>query len=338
MTDLYHTPGCGAQASAALQSHSEARALFDAGLAYCRGEIDAAYELLLPFLERKTGFYAMTGAGLILSFCAIWRGDAELWDRVMHYIAGVPVRNEAERDRLELVHMVLKGGLRDFRGYPDWFDRGNFDKLPADSHPAAKVFSARYLYAVAYAIATREQSFPGVEGLGMMGIIPYSIEIMINQAVVDKTVIPEIHLRLWCAAAYHNVGQDEYAIPHIDRAIVLALPDGLLGILAEHRRPLDSLLDERLVTVDPTLVKKVRDLHRIYFENQSLLRGRVGNRFAAVNLTTREREIAKLAAFGMTNRAIAKSLRISESTVKSTIQNVMVKTGITDRGDFVLIL
>ena len=40
----------------------------------------------------------------------------------------------------------------------------------------------------------------------------------------------------------------------------------------------------------------------------------------------------------MTNKAIAKALGIGESTVKSTVRNIMQKINITDRSDFVMIL
>ena len=338
MTDLYHTPGTAAKASADLKSHPEARALFDAGIAYSRGDIDKAYRYVRGFLEQRSGFYAVTGAGLLLSFCAIWRGDAELWDEAMHHITTAPIKSELDRELLELVVTVAKAGLYDFSEYPDWFDRGNFEKLPGDSHPAAKVFSARYCFSVSYRVASRQMSMPGMDGLGLMSILPYTLESWISQAVLDKTVIPEIHLRLWCAIMYHNSGQTELAIPHIDKAIAMAVPDKLYGILAEHRFPFGRLLDDRLRLVDPALEKKVKELHRTYFDGRSALSRHVNKRTIAINLSTREREIAKLAAFGMTNKAIAKNLNISESTVKSTIQTVMQKTGLTDRGDFVLIL
>ena len=338
MTDLYHTPGCAAAASAGLNTHPEAKALFDGGIAYCRGDIDTAYRFAKGFLAKRSGFYAVTGAGLLLSFCAIWRGDADLWEEAMYYITRAPVRTEAEREHLSLVLTVANGGLMDFREYPDWFERGNFERIPADSHPAAKVFYARYLYATGYGVASRIITLPDITGLGLMRILPNTIESMITQAVVDKTVIPEIHLRLWCAAAYHNSGQDEFAIPHVDRAIALALPDRLFGILAEHNRSMDSLLEERLALQEPSAVKTLREIYRTYFTGQSVLRGRISNRTIALNLTTREREIAKMAAFGMTNRAIAKRLGIGESTVKSTIQSIMQKTGNTDPTDFVLSL
>ena len=100
-----------------------------------------------------------------------------------------------------------------------------------------------------YAVASKQYSLQEVQGLSLMSMIPYTIEPMISQAIVDKTVISEIYLRLTCASTYHNSGNDAQAIRHLDRAIALVLPDKLYGILAECRRPLDSLLDARLVAI-----------------------------------------------------------------------------------------
>jgi DNA-binding CsgD family transcriptional regulator len=64
----------------------------------------------------------------------------------------------------------------------------------------------------------------------------------------------------------------------------------------------------------------------------------VRNRYVASDLTTREREIAKLVAFGYTSKDIAAMLFISESTVKQTVLRVVQKTGVKDRTEFYLIL
>ena len=44
----------------------------------------------------------------------------------------------------------------------------------------------------------------------------------------------EIYLRMTCAAVYHNCGNDNEAIHHIDKALELALPDKLYGTIAEY--------------------------------------------------------------------------------------------------------
>jgi len=177
-----------------------------------------------------------------------------------------------------------------------------------------------------------------VSGLALMKMIPNTIEPMITQARVDKTIIPEIFLRLSCAVAYHNSGQRELAIHHIDRAISLVMPDGLYGILVEYIRHFDGLLEERLALVDEDAVTIIKELYRTYSVGWSKLSGAVRNRYIASNLTSREREVAKLAAFGFTTKEIAAMLYISESTVKQTVLRVVQKTGVKDRSEFSSIL
>lgn len=53
-------------------------------------------------------------------------------------------------------------------------------------------------------------------------------------------------------------------------------------------------------------------------------------------LTTREREILKLMASGISNRAIAAALTLSEGTVKNHVSSVFSKLGVTDRTKAVL--
>jgi DNA-binding NarL/FixJ family response regulator len=52
---------------------------------------------------------------------------------------------------------------------------------------------------------------------------------------------------------------------------------------------------------------------------------------AADALTRRERHVLQLLTEGSTNRTIARSLRISERTVKNHLQSIYGKLGVTDR-------
>lgn len=338
MTDLYHTPGTAEKVSRSLRGHPEARELFDAGIAYSRGEIDQVYQYAQNFLNKEIGYYAVSGSSFLLLMCAIWRGDLELWTEARQQLYSTPCQNETDREILRLALAAADSSVFDHSSFPDWFEAGNFELLPPDSHPIAKIFYARYLYTVAYSLATGAMTVKGLQGLALMGVLGKILEPMITQAVVDKTVIPEIHLRLWCAAVYQNSGRDEAAIGHMDRAIGLALPDRLYGILAEYWRPLGKLLSQRLAIVDPAAEKAVRELHQTFFIGQSRLDSYLRNRSIATNLTQREQEVAKLAAFRLTNKQIARRLEIRESTVKTTIQNIMQKTGLRDRDEFGSIL
>ena len=138
----------------------------------------------------------------------------------------------------------------------------------------------------------------------------------------------EIYLRLTCAAVYHNSGNDADAIRHVDRAIALALPDRLYGTLAEYCRALDTLIEKRLAPVDPAAWEEVKKLYKVYNEGWSRLSGTVRGRTVLTTLTQKQREVAKLAAFGMTNKEIAEKLGMSLSGVKQALVAISDKTGV----------
>ncbi len=338
MTDLYQIPGSAERVALSLRANPEAKELFQAQIAYCQGKLDKVYDDAHYFLNHHTGFYAVVGSGILLSFCAIWRGDARLWHEAKRHISTAPCKNDSDREILALSLAAADSSIFDFKTFPAWFEKGCFDLLLPDAHPAAKVFYGKLLYMVAYGVASKQHNVPGVQGLALMRIIPATLEPLISQAMVDKTIIPEIHLRLTCATAYHNAGDRESAVAHIDKAIALAQPDRLYGILAEHWRQLDLLLEDRLNLLIPDDVREIRDLAKQYTTGHARLRSAVRNRYIALNLTSREREVAKWVAFGFTSKEIAAKLHIAESTVKQAVLKVMQKTGLNDRNDFVYIL
>jgi DNA-binding NarL/FixJ family response regulator len=58
---------------------------------------------------------------------------------------------------------------------------------------------------------------------------------------------------------------------------------------------------------------------------------RLAERMAGSNLTARELEVLELIVGGQSNKEIAASLKISEATVKSHINSILSKLGVTDR-------
>ncbi|MGO8972205.1 MAG: response regulator transcription factor [Steroidobacteraceae bacterium] len=54
------------------------------------------------------------------------------------------------------------------------------------------------------------------------------------------------------------------------------------------------------------------------------------------SLTTREREIVLLAATGLSNKAIAYELKLSEGTVKVHMHNIFQKLGIRTRSGLII--
>ncbi len=338
MTSLYHTPGCAEEAIRNLAYNPEAQILFEAEIAYAKGEIDKAYKKANFLFERHSGFYAVLASGILVGFCAMWRGDVKLWVRAKQHICEAPMKTEEDSDIMSLALAALNASNYEILDFPEWFKMGNFEPLHPDSLPAVKVFYAKYLYVASYALASKQFELKGVQGLSLMSMIPNTIEPMISQAIADKTVIAEIYLRLICASAYHNCGNNTQAIRHIDRAIKLALPDELFGILAEHKKALDTLLDERFALIAPEYSEKFKELTKAYSIGWATLSGAVRNKKISTSLTAREREVAKLAAFGLSNGEIAETLHISVAAVKQAIRIAISKGGVSSRDELITIL
>ena len=331
MTNLYSEPGL-------LLNNKEAYVLYEAQIAYRRGELDKVYDKSKELLKFNSDTYAILGSGMLLALCAIWKGDLQLWIEAKKLVCGAPTKTKEERDIVSLTIAIIDSSLYNNQDYPEWFKNGNFEVLPADSHPAAKVYYIKYLYITAFSVASKQIEIDGISGLSMMNMIPLIIEPLITQAVVDKTIIPEIYLRLSCAVAYNNTSRKDEAIIHLDKAINLACKDRLYGILTEYVRHFNGLLEERLKEIDELGYAVVTHLYKKYNDGWSKIIGVVRNKMIATNITPKEREIAKLIVFGFTNKEISKMLNISESTVKQTLVRITNKTKIYDKKELIYII
>jgi len=337
MTDLYHTPGTADEVGESLAYNHEAKVLFEAEVAYSRGDIDKVYESANYLLTKHSGFYAVLSAGMLLALCAIWKGDINMWRRAKVHIAEAPAKTNYDRDTMQLAISAVDIMLYSVENFPDWFKIGCFEPLHKDAYPAAKVYYAKFLYAVGYAVATGALKLEGAGGLYVMSSVPYTLEPMICWANEKNTIMSEIYLRLTCASVYHNFGNDKQAIRHIDRAIALALPDKLYGTLAEYCRALDSLMEKRLSLVDANAWAEVKKLYKGYNEGWSKLSGAVRGKKILTTLSEKEREVAKLAAFKLSNQEIADALNLSLPIVKQAIRIVSEKSGLP-RAEFAAIL
>ena len=192
MTDLYNTVGGADRCADMLTNNPEAHALFEADIAYRRGEIAKVYKNARYFLDSHSGFFAILGAGMLLANCAIWSGDVNIWYEAKKHICEAPSSTEQEREIISLTLAVIDSSIYNNGDFPEWFTSGNFEVLPPDSHAVAKVFFVKYLYMEAFSLAAGEQNMDGLRGLSLMRLMPRAIEPLITQAVVDRTVVPEI--------------------------------------------------------------------------------------------------------------------------------------------------
>ena len=337
MTDLYNTPGTADDVGESLAFNHEARVLFEAEVAYSRGDIDKVYEIANYLLNKHSGFYAVLSAGMLLAMCAIWKGDIEMWRKAKIHISEAPAKNDYDRDTMQLAINAVDIMLYSVENFPKWFQTGCFEPLHEDAYPAAKVYYAKFLYAVGYSVATGSLKLQGAEGLYVMSSVPYTLEPLICWAKERKTVMSEIYLRLTCAAVYHSNGNDKEAIRHIDRALSLALPDRFYGVLAEYCRTLGTLIEARLKPIDENAYNEVKRLSGIYSENWSKLSSKITGKQIVSSLSVQNRQVARLAAFKLSDAEIARRTNMSLSGVKQAIRIIKEKSGL-ERDEFAAIL
>ncbi len=337
-SDLYSTPGTADQVVASFGDYPGTQRFLQDQLDYMRGNLERVYHDNQFFLKAYPGFNTTVSAGIMLSRCAMYRGDLQLWQKARRHICDIRCQTEEERQTIAFWLAVMDSALHDTDEFPEWFKKGKFDYLPADSYCVARVFYVKYMFIAAHDLASGKISFENVKGLGLMRSLPYIIEPMISQAKIEGTLIPEIYLHLMVATVYHNLGEDRDAVEHIDAAIAISLPDGIVSPLVEYRSGMDSLLDDRLALADETMLKKVKELHKQMSAGWIRLHNLLTERNVSTALTIREREVAKLAAYGYSNTEIATRLHIEVSSVKRYIFSAMNKVGAekrTELGQFI---
>lgn len=75
----------------------------------------------------------------------------------------------------------------------------------------------------------------------------------------------------------------------------------------------------------------IRSVHAGSRRIPAVIAERLAERMAGSILTTRELEVLELIVKGRSNKEIGSDLKISEATVKSHVNNVLSKLGVTDR-------
>lgn len=330
-SNIYNTPGSADSVADNMTDRPVAAKLFRAQIAFCRGDLVTCRQITQSLLALPRGHDLQIGCGVILGLCAICEGDQALWKEAKKQIATAHCKDERDRLAVDFWLAALECELREVGTFPDWFAMGQFDILPGDSFPVARYYYLRFLNLMGKEYAMGHRGTPDAQS--KMEVLSYVAEPLIAQSKKEGALISEAYQRLITASSYHDLGNDAMAVRHLDIAIDLLLPDKLYMLLAEYRRQLDFLMDERISRKDPSAVAKVKNLNRRFLSGWTVLQKDVRGKAISNELTTREREAAKLAAFGLSNNEIADRLNISLNTVKQSLRIAMDKTGAERRSD-----
>ena len=260
MSNIYHIPGSAETVAESLANRPEAAMLFRAQLAYCRGEIDKGCELAQELLKGQCGHDLQIGCGIILGNCAVTKGSLPLWNVAKQAVSTAPCHSTQDRYAADFWAAALESAIRETTTFPRWFLRGSFDVLPGDSFPGARFYYLRLLYLLGHEYALGHHGEPDAQT--RMSLFSCVAEPLIAQNRKEGAIVSEIYTRLVCASSYHDLGNEAMAVHHLDLAINLALPDRLYMPLAEYRRQLDFLMDERLQLADPEAAAQVKKLNQ----------------------------------------------------------------------------
>lgn len=330
-SNIYNVPGTADAVADNMTERPVAAQLFRAQIAFCRGDTRTCRSIVEPLLEIPKDHDLQIGCGVILGNCAIVEGDVFLWNKAKVEIANAHCHDERDRMAVEFWLATLECELRETDTFPLWFTYGQFDMLPGDSFPVLRYFYLRFLHLRGKEHAMGHRGAP--DSMHKMSLFSSVAEPLIAQSKKEGALISEAYQRLVTACAYHDLNMDKVAIQHLDIAIDLLLPDKLYMLLAEYRRQLDFLMDERLAAKNAEAAAAVKNLNKRFLTGWTALQKAARGRTITNELTAREREVAKLAAFGLSNQEIADRLNISLNTVKQALRNAMDKIGVQRRTD-----
>ena len=97
-------------------------------------------------------------------------------------------------------------------------------------------------------------------------------------------------------------------------------------------------MEQRISIQDKNALIAVKSLNNVYNVGWARLSGQVKDKYVAIDLESKDREIAKLTAFNFTAKQIAAMLHLSESTVNHDILRIVNKYGLTSKKELALIL
>ncbi len=326
--DLYKRPGSAAELLMSLSHDEYSYDIFASQLAFYRGDHKTALTLALKhFNNEEKDVAKRIAVGMQLMTASLYSGDLKVWRKGFDYIKSIECKTEYGQATVDFWLATAVSAVSDEDVFPEWFQRGDFTRLPPSSYAMASYSYVKHLYNKCGKEKEKERA------LELVRAMPYAIEPLVSYIFAGGVVLIEIYLRLVCALSYHLIGNDALAIPHLDRAIDLALPDKLFTPLAEYRRRFGFLMDDRVAMKSPEALAEIKVISKTLIEGWTAIHNEILGKRVASNLSTREWQASRLAAYGLSNKDIAERMGVTVNAVKQALRMAMDKTGAESRDE-----
>lgn len=144
----------------------------------------------------------------------------------------------------------------------------------------------------------------------------------------EQNDLVRIYLHLLAATAYRDHDKTTPCKRHIQAAVALAQPLGIISPFIEYRRQLTLLLDDCLKEGFPQALPLVKKQMPLFFENWTKIYNAVFDHPMAAGLTPREFEACICYSRGLTAQEIGVRMGISTSSVRKYLYNAFDKLGV----------
>ena len=204
--------------------------------------------------------------------------------------------------------------LNDLERIPSWVRDGDFLKTLFPAIPFACMIYGRLLLLTAKEREVLLRSEEFLSGSRQYG-----------------NLLAEIYVTIYISVAQTRLGRNAEGMNTLERALGLALPDGLILPFVENADILGSSLEKSLNRCGKSEKQEILMLKKHYFRGREEILQSLHKKNLPAGLSPREYEVARLVSEGGTNRDIGEKLFLTENTVKFHLKSVFQKLGVHSR-------
>jgi LuxR family maltose regulon positive regulatory protein len=299
---------------------SGAAALMRAEAALCRGNeatAESAYYETQYLADSNTESEVRLCAELARARLALLRGDAPEWSAARGEIEKhqAPRCNRILRRMSDMARAFLSFVLEETADAAGWL------------HSSESIIRTMFAQAVPYGEMLYGKLLL-LEGCRaeLEGMLAPALE----RAKSARFILPQVYCLIYGAIVSHNAGNAEEAERRLREALELTRPDKIYLPFAEHWRYLEPVFSRIYPPRED--IRAIRALSERFSKGVQAIKASI-NKSSRLVLSQREREVAALAAKGLTNPEIAARLFITRGTVKNTIAHALEKTGTKSRSE-----